>query len=201
MWSKPLACSSWYECLCLSGALNCARESMLVMWFRVRPQAAQYQLDHWKDWRPGSATWVISHTSATDPQWESWTPRRGWASLVGSAPYVLSRVLAASTGMELYPTCLFPLLTPTCIFFFFAIINRNCEHNIFSSSWALLVSHWTRGWSGRNLHWTSHHAVHTYEAWMQGTDALRSCYSYITFVTTVLVSSGCCNKSTIDWMA
>ena len=94
-----------------------------------------------------------------------------------------------------------PFAHSNLYFFFFAIINRNCEHNIFSSSWALLVSHWTRGWSGRNLHWTSHHAVHTYEAWMQGTDALRSCYSYITFVTTVLVSSGCCNKSTIDWMA
>ena len=58
--------------------------------------------------------------------------------------------LHGPTGMERYPSRPSPLLIPTCaFFFFFAVMNHSCDHNIFPGSSALLLSPRTRGWSGR----------------------------------------------------
>lgn len=107
----------------------------------------------------GLSSWGKSWGYCVPP----WTPRTGWASLVGSTLHVLSRVLDGRmkdgsvrlywtpgslhlVPPGLYPMCLSPSSILICVLLLYTV-----EYNSFWILWVLLANHWAWQWSWEPL--------------------------------------------------
>lgn len=135
---------------------------------------------------------VLSHAGSVCwwvriPDTKLWVSVPGWQG----SPHVVTRSCYLHSCPPSPP--LFPLLIPACV-----LLLRNCEHDIFPSFWALLVSPWIWGWPGRTLDQTtapcSAH-LECMNARHRGTESLCS------YLGIAIVTSGCYRRDTMDWAA